>query len=72
MSMPSARMSKALTAWTELNSHQRALLAVIYELDQQAGEARLKAAALREFRHAPARKRRPPDACSAPASTLDM
>lgn len=37
MNPPPARTSKALAAWTELNDRQQGTLAVIYELDQQAG-----------------------------------
>ena len=50
----SARTSKALAAWTELNDRQQGTLAVIYELDQQAEASHRRGGARGDFSREPA------------------
>jgi hypothetical protein len=54
MNAPPARMSKALSAWAELNDRQQATLKAVFELDQAAEEAHRAAGARGQYDRAPA------------------
>ena len=54
MSTPPAAASRALSAWTGLNDRQQGTLAVVFQLDQEAEEARRRAAGRGEFDRSPA------------------
>ncbi len=62
-----ARTSKALAAWTELNDRQQGTLAVIYDLDQEAESGHRRAGARGDFDRASAAVWRAVDFAHEPA-----